>query len=369
MRGPAVRPIVIAAGGTGGHFFPAEALASTLIARGHRVVLMTDARTGAQLGPVFSGGESHVLHGAGLAGRGVGKAARAFFSLAAGTLQARRILSSLDAACIIGFGGYPSVPPMLAARSLRRRPAIILHEQNAVLGRANRFLVPIADLVALGFEKTSRLPVGKAALFTGNPVREAIRALHGRVFELPDERIELLVLGGSLGARVFTDVVPAALQQLPQALRSRLHVVQQCRVEDLGRARAAYRVSGVEAELAPFFVDIADRLGAAHLVISRAGASTCAELGVSGRPAILVPLPSAIDDHQTANAKALTGAEVVAQADFTSGSLAMLLSKFLTDTLLLKASAVSIGKTAQPNSASDLADAVERLMTRVEQPK
>jgi len=206
-----VRPIVIAAGGTGGHFFPAEALAATLIARGHRVVLMTDARSGALKSAVFSGGETHVLPGAGIAGRGVGRAVRAMAALARGTLRARQLLSGLDAGAIVGFGGYPSVPPVLGAHLLRRRPPIMLHEQNAVLGRANRFLARHADRLALGFADTARIPAGVPTCITGNPVRPAIQAVAASPYSAPVAGdIHLLVLGGSLGARVFSDVVPGS---------------------------------------------------------------------------------------------------------------------------------------------------------------
>ncbi len=362
MRGPAVRPIVIAAGGTGGHFFPAEALASVLVQRGHRVVLMTDARSGALNSPVFAGRECHVLQGAGIAGKGAKRAAMAVLSLAAGTLQARRILAGLDASVIVGFGGYPSVPPVLATRMMRRRPRIVLHEQNAVLGRANRFLAPRADLLALGFAETARIPDNVAVTVTGNPVRPAIQALHAKPFVMPGDRIELLVLGGSLGARVFSDVVPAAISSLAKELRARLHVVQQCRPEDLERVRAAYENAGTAAELAPFFGDVAERLRVAHLVLSRAGASTCAEIAVAGRAAILVPLPGAIDDHQAANAQSLTGAVVISQADFTVERLADDLRTILHNPAKLAAAAELAARAAPAGAAGTLASVVERLM-------
>ncbi|MDR3532550.1 MAG: UDP-N-acetylglucosamine--N-acetylmuramyl-(pentapeptide) pyrophosphoryl-undecaprenol N-acetylglucosamine transferase, partial [Rhodopila sp.] len=305
MRGPSVQPIVIAAGGTGGHFFPAEALASELVARGHRIVLMTDARSGGLSSPVFAGREQYVLHGAGIAGRGLWRGARAIGSLAAGVVQARGILARIGAGCVVGFGGYPCVAPVLAARLVRQRPAVILHEQNAVLGRANRFLAARADVLALGFETTERVPAKVRTSVTGNPVRPAITALAHTGYVAAVDRIRLLVLGGSLGARVFSDVVPAALRSLPDTLQSRLSVVQQTRPEDLERVKAAYAEYGIAAELSPFFADVAARLVAAHLVIARAGASTVAELAVAGRPAILVPLPHAIDQDQFANAGVL----------------------------------------------------------------
>jgi UDP-N-acetylglucosamine--N-acetylmuramyl-(pentapeptide) pyrophosphoryl-undecaprenol N-acetylglucosamine transferase len=355
-----VRPVVIAAGGTGGHFFPAEALAATLITRGHRIVLMTDARSGALGSDVFAGREQFVLAGAGIAGRGIVRGGRAILGLAAGTLRARRLLKSLDAAALVGFGGYPSVPPVLAARTLRRRPFIVLQEQNAVLGRANIFLSRFADMLALGVAGTTRVPRGVEQVVTGNPVRPAIKALAGNTYVPPTDRIHLLVLGGSLGARVFSDIVPDALAALPEAVRTRLSVVQQCRADDLNRVRARYDGCGIDAELAPFFTGVADRLSHAHLVIARAGASTVAEIAVAGRPAILVPLPGAIDDHQTANAKALGGAKVVAQKDFTAGALAALLTDTLTNPGALSAAARQAAATAHADAAAALADLIER---------
>jgi len=360
MRGPAVKPIVIAAGGTGGHFFPAEALAATLIARGHRVVLMTDARSGALKSAVFAGREQFVLSGAGIAGRGFLRGIKALAGLAAGTLRARGILARLDAAVVVGFGGYPSVPPVLAARMLRKRPLIVLQEQNAVLGRANIFLSRRADLLALGMNGTKRVPNGVRQVVTGNPVRPAIRALAGAGYVAPTDRIHLLVLGGSLGARVFSDVVPAALAALPEPLRARIVITQQCRAEDMVGVRAKYDASGIPADLAPFFNDVAVRLANAHLVIARAGASTVAELAVAGRPAILVPLPGAIDDHQTANAATLGGARVIAQRDFTAPALSALLAEMVANPATLAIAAAQAAATAHADAAKTLADLIER---------
>ncbi len=357
MRGPAVRPIVIAAGGTGGHFFPAEALASVLVDRGHRVVLMTDARSGALKSAVFAGRERFVLSGAGLSGRGVLRATQAAAGLATGTLAARRLLKSLDASVVVGFGGYPSVPPVLAAASLRARPAIVLQEQNAVLGRANIFLSRRADVLALGAAGTRRVPPGVRTIVTGNPVRTAIAALAGSSYMPPADRVNLLVLGGSLGARVFSDVVPGAVALLPD--RARLSVVQQCRAEDIDRVRSAYDACGVVAELSSFFDDMARRLQDAHLVIARAGASTVAELAVAGRPSILVPLPGAIDDHQSANASVLGGARVIAAESFTVPALASTLSALLVDPDALAQAARAAAAGGRADAADALADLVE----------
>jgi UDP-N-acetylglucosamine--N-acetylmuramyl-(pentapeptide) pyrophosphoryl-undecaprenol N-acetylglucosamine transferase len=366
-----VQPIVIAAGGTGGHFFPAEALASELLGRGRRVALMTDARSGALQSPVFGGHEQFVIRGAGIAGRGVTRAAKAMGALAAGVVQARGILARLRPAAVVGFGGYPSVAPVLATRLLRPRPTVVLHEQNAVLGRANRFLARHTDALALSFAATERVPESAATVVTGNPVRKAIAVLADAPYLPPTEVVRLLILGGSLGARVFSDVVPAALAALPETLRSRLAVTQQCRQEDLARVRSAYAASGIAAELAAFFGDVAERLAAAHLVIARAGASTVAELAVAGRPAILVPLPGAIDDHQSANARALEaarGASVLAQRDFTPDALADRLAAWLMEPDLLVHAAAAARTIARADAAARLADLVEDLMLQEARP-
>ncbi len=367
-----MRPIVIAAGGTGGHFFPAEALASVLIERGHRVVLMTDARSGALKSAVFAGREQYVLRGAGLAGRGFVRGGKALAALAAGTWQARRILRQINAAVVVGFGGYPCVPPIMAANLVRPRPRILLQEQNAVLGRANRFLAKRADLLALGFAGTQSVPAGVVTHLTGNPVRPAIQALQARTYAAPVDDIDLLVLGGSLGARIFSDVVPAAVATLPDSLRFRLRVTQQCRVEDLARVRNAYKASGINAELAPFFNDVAGLLRRTHLLIGRAGASTCAEIAVAGVPSILVPLPGAIDNHQAANAASLQaagGATVMAQTDFTAGSLGTLLTSQLSDTDGLVRAANAAASCGHAGAAAALADLVEAYLAPAPAPQ
>ncbi len=362
MRGPAVQTVVVAAGGTGGHLFPAEALAAELTARGRRVVLMTDGRSGGLHG--FASGEAFVLRGAGIAGRGALRAGQAVVALAAGTVQARGILGRLNAMAVVGFGGYPSVAPVLASRSLRRRPAVVLHEQNAVLGRANRQLARFADALALGMADTRRVPAGVRAVHTGNPVRPAVLALADAAYVAPgaDGPIHLLVTGGSLGARVFSDAVPAAVALLPPALRTRLRITQQCRAEDLDRVRAAYTAASVPAELAAFFADLPDRLAAAQFVIARAGAGTVAELCAIGRPALLVPLPGAIDNHQAFNARA-SGAEVLDQAVAADpAALASALARSLLDPAGLADAAARIAAHAIPDAAARLADLVEQAV-------
>jgi UDP-N-acetylglucosamine--N-acetylmuramyl-(pentapeptide) pyrophosphoryl-undecaprenol N-acetylglucosamine transferase len=363
-----LRPVAIAAGGTGGHLFPAEALAAALAARGQRPVLFTDARTATRLGPGFAGVETHVIAAAGLAGRGFARAPGAALALARGTLAARGLLARLGAAAIVGFGGYPSVPPVLAARSLGRaaRPRIVLHEQNAVLGRANRALAPVADLLALSFTETARVPGGAATCVTGNPVRPAVAALAGLKFVAPADAapFRLLVLGGSQGARVFSDVLPEALTLLPDALRARLAVTMQARAEDVARATAAFAAAGIDATVAPFFPAIAEELARAHLVVARAGASTVAELACAGRPALLVPLPGAIDDHQSANARALAdagGAIAIAQHALTADRLAEHVMLLAAEPGRLAAMAEAAARLAAADAAARLADAVLAL--------
>jgi UDP-N-acetylglucosamine--N-acetylmuramyl-(pentapeptide) pyrophosphoryl-undecaprenol N-acetylglucosamine transferase len=371
MRGPAVRSIVIAAGGTGGHLFPAEALAAELLARGERVALMTDARSSAFDSAAFANAERFVLRGSGLSGRGALRAASGAVALAAGTVQARGLLARLRASAVVGFGGYPSVPPVLAALSMGggERPATVLHEQNGVLGRANRLLAPRSTALALSFADTAAVPRSARVEVVGNPVRPALAALAGGGYPGADDgcgrALRLLVLGGSLGARVFADVVPGAVSALPEALRERLVVAQQCRPEDIARVREAYAAAGVPAELSPFFPDVAGRLATAHLVVARAGASTIAELACAGRPSVLVPLPHAIDDHQSANARTLAAAgaaSVMRQAEFTPVRLAERLSALLSDPAALAAAAAAASRLARPDAARRLADLVLSLV-------
>ena len=366
-----VRPIVIAAGGTGGHFFPAEALASELVRRGHRVALMTDGRSGGETSAVFAGREVFVLPGAGIAGRGLKRGAAAMIALARGTLEARRVLRQLQPSVLVGFGGYPSVPPVLAAAMLRRgsgfRTAIVLHEQNAVLGRANRLLARFADRLALGAVATRSLPGKPPATVTGNPVRPAIAALAERGYLPPEPGapMKILVTGGSQGARIFSQTLPAVMGLLPATLRARLRITQQCRPEDLAQVRAAYDGLGISAVLAPFFDDMAGLLAETHFVIARAGASTVAELAIAGRPALLVPFPHAIDNHQLDNARAID-ALVIEQSDFEHRP-AVLAEKLLPrlqspDWLMIAAHAIA--QHATVDAAGKLADVVEAALTK-----
>jgi UDP-N-acetylglucosamine--N-acetylmuramyl-(pentapeptide) pyrophosphoryl-undecaprenol N-acetylglucosamine transferase len=367
MRGPRVIPIVIAAGGTGGHFFPAEALAMTLSGRGYRPVLMTDGRSAGRGSQAFAEGDRHVLPGAGIAGRGLTKGIKAVGALTAGTFAAGRILRGLNAGAIVGFGGYPSVPPVVAARLSRLKIPVILHEQNAVLGRANGLLAPRVTAVGCAFPTLLKAPpeVQARATVVGNPVRPEIRALATMPYEPPRDHgaIRILVTGGSQGARLLSELVPAAIAALPEALRYRLEVQQQTRPESLDGARRTYVDALVKAEVAPFFRDMAGRLAAAHLVIGRAGASTVSEIAVAGRPSILVPLKVALDDDQGQNARLLaeTGAAEVAREDqLTQPALTSALAALLTNPARLSRMAAAARAAATPEAAERLADLVER---------
>ncbi|WP_394356004.1 undecaprenyldiphospho-muramoylpentapeptide beta-N-acetylglucosaminyltransferase [Brytella acorum] len=374
MTGRHAMKIVIAAGGTGGHFFPAEALATELARRGHDLVLMTDRRHGRRDQGVFADRPQYVLDGAGVAGGGLVRKLKGLAALARGTLEARRILATLDADAVVGFGGYPSIPPLLGARFVKgRRPKIIIHEGNAVLGQANALLARFADAVATSYPTVAKIPAGMRTALTGMPVRPAIAALLDAPYVSPTDTppadigtFNLLVWGGSLGARIFSDVAPAALAGLPPALRDRLYVTQQVRAEDLERVRAAYDVAGIEARTAPFFDDVPELLSNAHIVIGRAGGSSVAELTLSGRPSILVPLPIAASDEQSANAASLVeagAAWMFRQQDFTPEALRARLEDLLPHPDRLLAASRAARSLARPNSAILLADLVESTQT------
>ena len=352
---------VLTAGGTGGHLFPAQALAEALRRRGHRLVLMTDVR-GAAYADRFPGAEIVTLPSASPSGSLLKKVIAAF-KLLRGGLAAKRQLGRVRPAAVVGFGGYASFPALWAAGRLRS--PMVLHEQNAHLGRANRMFAEKANRIALSFDPTHAVPGGSATELTGNPVRDAILAIRQRAYEAPqhDGPIELLVFGGSLGASIFADVVPAAIGQLPQKLKDRIRVTQQVRKAELEQVTATYAELGVEANLAAFFDNMDELLARAHLVLARAGASTCAELTVAGRPSMLVPYPHAADDHQTANAKALTGAGaawLIPNAKFDVATCARSLEALIEDPATLIKMAGAAHAIALPDAAERLADLAEQ---------
>ncbi|MEN3931320.1 undecaprenyldiphospho-muramoylpentapeptide beta-N-acetylglucosaminyltransferase [Microvirga sp. W0021] len=317
--------IVLSAGGTGGHLFPAESLASALKPHGVRIILMTDGRVG-NISGSFPADEIVQVTSASPSGGSVIKKGLAAVKLLLGTLRAMPTLRRLKPDAVVGFGGYPTVPPLLAA-SLLGIPTVV-HEQNGVMGRANRLLAGRASLIATGFPEAKNIPAKAKAemIYTGNPVRPAVLEASTIPFKPlgANDKLHLLVFGGSQGARVMSDIVPLALRLLPDNLRQRLHVTQQARAEDYERVKQVYDEIGVEAEIAPFFKDLPKRMADAQFIVARSGASTVAELAVLGRPSLLVPLPGAIDQDQAANAKYLEdvgAARVILQNDFTPARL------------------------------------------------
>lgn len=358
--------IALAAGGTGGHVFPAEALARELLGRGFRVVLFTDQR-----GSRFSDDikvETISIRASAL-GKGIVGKAQSLFHMGIGTIQARRALKKRMPAAIVGFGGYPSLPPLFAAARLGI--PLILHEQNAVLGRANRALMGRAKIVATSFPHVVGLTPRSTArvVLTGNPVRPVFAALRATPYEMPSEDgpVRLFVMGGSLGAHVFSTVVPKALGLLPAHLRSRVIIAQQARAEDIDAAKSAYAGAGVEVELAPFFHDAAERMAAAHFLICRAGGSTIAELTAIGRPSILVPFPHGLAGEQLANAEALAeagGAFLIPEPAFTPEALAVRLEALLTLPSSLVKTAAAARAWGTIAAADNLADCVEDAIGR-----
>jgi UDP-N-acetylglucosamine--N-acetylmuramyl-(pentapeptide) pyrophosphoryl-undecaprenol N-acetylglucosamine transferase len=358
---------VLMAGGTGGHLFPAMALAQELQRRGHVSDLMTDHRA-TSYGDQFPAREIHIVPSATPSVRNPLRFAAASLKIAGGISVASGKLSKINPDAVIGFGGYPVFPPFLAAR-MKGIPGI-LHEQNAVMGRANRALARLASRIALSFERTQYAEGFAAkAVLTGNPIRDRVRAVAGTAFPAldADGPIRLVVFGGSQGARAFADFVPPAIAQLPEAIRHRLHLVQQCRPEDLDRVAEAYRQAHVNVELQPFFTDLPERMAAAHLVIARSGASTIAELTVLGRPAILVPLPGSIDGDQKNNAlvvDAAGGGWIVEQATISPPSLANRLATLFGDPRALQTAAAAAKSLGHPSAVEKLADLAEGLVGR-----
>jgi UDP-N-acetylglucosamine--N-acetylmuramyl-(pentapeptide) pyrophosphoryl-undecaprenol N-acetylglucosamine transferase len=357
------RHYVLAAGGTGGHMIPAHALAEELMRRGHRVALVTDDR-GARIPGLFDGVPVHILPAGRLAGGPLGWV-RALRNIFTGRAMASRLYETFLPSAVIGFGGYPALPALLAAR--RDRIPTLIHEQNAVLGRVNRFVAGRVDAIATSYASVGRLAKKHEAKthLVGNPVREEVLALRDQPYPaLGEEGIfRVLVTGGSQGASILSNVVPDGLAMLPEHFRRRLQVTQQCRTEDIEEVRARYAALGIPADLATYIPDMPDKLAWSHLVIARAGASTIAELTAAGRPAILIPLPSATDDHQTVNAREMAragGARMIAQHRFTPIELAKQMQKLGLAPDALANAAARAKAVGRPDAARALADLVER---------
>ena len=318
--------VVLAAGGTGGHLFPAQALAEQLEHQGVRINLITDKRA-TEIGGALADVDTYRISAFGVSGRSIIRRICAVFGLCFGFIQAILFLRAIKPNVVVGFGSYASFPTMAAAILLRYRT--VIHEQNAILGRANRFLAPRVTRIATAFEFVSNLKAKdrQKMVWTGNPLRPDIVAISDKPYPKfsQNSNINILIFGGSQGATIFSNIVPKALMLLPQEIIMRIRVVQQCRDEDVIRVQKIYSQANIKAIVKPFFNDIANHISWCHLVICRAGASTLAELAAAGRPAILVPFPHAIDDHQTRNAQGLCdagGGWMIAQDSFTARALA-----------------------------------------------
>lgn len=340
--------------------FPAEALAHTLVARGHTVWLATDAR-GARFAGQFPVAGTLMLDAATISVRRPWTVPGGMVKILRGVRQAAACFRAQNVRAVVGFGGYPTVPSLLAARALNI-PTVI-HDQNAIPGRVNRVFAHLATTVACGFAPHGGGAFARRAIVTGNPARPGFADLPP--YQPPADRIEVLVTGGSQGARLLSEVVPHALASLPDGLRQRLRVSQQARPEFVGQAQATFEAARIAAEVVPFFADMQQRLARAHLVIGRAGASTVTELAVTGRPSILVPFAAAADDHQTANARTLVdagGAVMVAERDLSADRLGVTLASLLADPGRLSIMATAAKAQGWPDAADGLADLVLGLL-------
>lgn len=354
--------LIIAAGGTGGHLFPARAFVDEMRARGWSTGLISDSR-GLRYAADFPADWKEEVDAASPDLRRPLAIPGALLRIRAGIATASRLMRRQPVALVAGFGGYPAFPALAAARRLRL--PVLIHEQNAVLGRVNRQFAGSAGLVASGFERLERLPSGARHIVVGNPVRAAVLEAGQVPYPSPEGPLTLLVTGGSQGSRIIGEVVPEAIaRHLPGELRGRLRVVQQVRPEQLASVSEVYRQAGINAELADFFTDMPRRLAEAHLVIARSGAGTISELAAVGRPAVLIPLATAMDDHQRANAAALTSvgaADMLLEAELDAPRLGALLAARLGEPEGLRSRALAARSAARPDAARVLADLAERL--------
>jgi UDP-N-acetylglucosamine--N-acetylmuramyl-(pentapeptide) pyrophosphoryl-undecaprenol N-acetylglucosamine transferase len=348
------QPIILAAGGTGGHLYPAEALAQELLNRRHAVIIITDKR-----GSAFQklGGKVQIdCVRAATFRPGILSKIKAVFDICAGIFQAAKLLRKYQPALVVGFGGYPSFPTVFAAQRLGI--PTILHEQNAVLGKANLWLAKDAEVIA------ASLPLARdKVVVTGNPVRAGICAVRNHPYPPLGGTLEIFITGGSQAAKIFSEVVPDAVRQLPEEIKQRLHVVHQCREDDIIATADKYRAAGVKAEIKSFFNDMPERLSACHLFIGRSGASTVAEIAVVGRPAIFVPYPGHADQQQKHNAELIAqkdGAWIIPQENFTAEALARQIEHLAKNPALLESAAAAAKSCGQPEAVKNLANLVER---------
>lgn len=353
--------LLMAAGGTGGHMFPAQALAEQLKAKGWDIAMMTDARGRKHAGNIPA---SPILDvkAASISPRKPIAAIKGMFLLSQGVRQARAFIKDWQPDIVVGFGGYPAFPAMQAAQAMG--VPTLLHEQNAVLGRVNRVFAKKAKCVASGFETLKRLPDGAAHEVIGNPLRDQIIETIPTTYMPPTNDINLLIVGGSLGAKIVSEVVPQSIAILPEDIRARLKVVQQTRPEYQDDAKRLYEAAGVSAICETFFSDIQTHLAKAHFVIGRAGASSVSEIAVMGKPSLLVPLAIAMDDHQTANAQSLQrlgAADILPESEFTRERVKTILEERLSDSTWLKTAADAARTAGKPQAASDLAALVTAI--------
>ena len=356
--------LILAAGGTGGHMFPAQALAEEMLSRGWRVKLSSDSR-----GLRYAGGfpeevPRRALSAATFSRGGIKAKLAAPFQIGWGVMEAIRWFSHDRPAVVAGFGGYPALPA-LSAGIYHKVPRLI-HEQNGVLGRVNRLFGGRVDALTCGVYPVTNAPKGAKLIDMGNPIRDAVRGAMATPYAPPgdDGPINLLVFGGSQGASVFAELIPTAIAALPLGMRDRIRLTQQVRPVEMAATSAVYKSGGIDAELAEFFADMPRRLAEAHLVICRSGASTVSELTAIGRPSILVPYPSAMDDHQTANAKPLAdagAAELTPEAGLTGEILAERIRAVLEDPARAAAMAAAARDLGRPDAGKSLADLVESL--------
>ncbi|MEH6545993.1 MAG: undecaprenyldiphospho-muramoylpentapeptide beta-N-acetylglucosaminyltransferase [Sneathiella sp.] len=357
--------VVLASGGTGGHIFPARALAEELNIRGYNVVLMTDGR-GEKYDELFPNVTVIVVKSGSPSVRGIIGKIKAVLAITVGIFQSRKAMRRIKPLAVVGFGGYPSMPPAAAAASMGI--PLILHEQNAVLGRVNKLLSGFARQIATSFDHTESPDEEIVAkmVYTGNPVRRAVLPLFGKKYSSPtdDSPIRILVLGGSQGATILSEIVPAALTSLPEDLQSRLHVSQQCRKEDLEQVASQYKDSLVTVSLSEFFSDVATLLDECHLAITRSGASTLSEITVAGKPSLLVPYKHAMDDHQRKNAEnavARGAARVILQDNFTKEEVERQLVFLLRHPDCLTVMAGAASSLGEIHAAEKLADLIDRF--------
>lgn len=356
--------VIIGAGGTGGHMFPAAAFAEEMAARGWAVGLMSDAR-GLRYAEKFPADWKEEVKAASPSLKRPLALPGTAFKILNGINRASKLMSRLQPALVAGFGGYPAYPALAAAK--RRKVPILIHEQNAVLGRVNRQFSASAGAVASGFRRLDRLPAGAKHVPVGNPVRAPIAAMRDAPYPATNGPLTVFITGGSQGARILGEAVPEAILALPEATRARVRVVQQVREEQIEAVKALYNGAGVAAELQPFFSDMPERLAGAHLIIARSGAGTVSEIACVGRPSILIPLAIAMDDHQTANAESLVeagAADVLSEAEATPQALAGLLLTRLSEPVALADRAQRAHQAGSTTAAKDLADLAEKIATQ-----